>query len=580
MKYLYTLLALFTFFQFSDINAQVIKFIQANNIRARVEANGDLFNDGINGIADFEVPLNSNSFAIYYASFCVSGTTSSGNLRASGAAYTSSDYATGPLTLGTASSTATSRSFYDKIWEVSSSEISYHKANFNNPSYTAPFGITNWPAHGDTTAGFDYYLAPFVDVNSNGTYEPTLGDYPAVKGQENLYFIFNDASSHNQTGGSSMGLEIHCMVHGSATNNAVNETVYTEFKVINRSNTNYSNVRFGKFIDFDLGNYNDDFIETDVNRSMVFAKNGDNFDESVIGTNGYGNLHAAIGMVTLKGPKLDSDLLDNICNSTNNNYHPNGTGFDDGIIDNERFGMSNCIAIYDNGTSTGGSDFDTDLTLNQFMSSKWKNGRPQTFGGNGFSASGGVNSRFPFFSNTDSTTFSTAGTTTANNWTENTANNIGGDRKVIVSSGPFSLNAGDEQEVAYAYVFARANTSNSVANSVSQLKSNVDFIINEYRTSNSLTQCQPNFTSQQELTSPNLNFSVFPNPIHNQASIITPSACYYSLRGSTGKLIEQGEFKVGSNTLLFDENLSSGIYFLTVFNGKKLYHTEKISLSR
>jgi hypothetical protein len=35
-------------------------------------------------------------------------------------------------------------------------------------------------------------LLPFADVNNNGIYDPSYGDYPNVLGDEALYLMYND----------------------------------------------------------------------------------------------------------------------------------------------------------------------------------------------------------------------------------------------------------------------------------------------------------------------------------------------------------------------------------------------------
>ena len=47
---------------------------------------------------------------------------------------------------------------------------------------------------GDTSLGQAPYLAPFVDVDYDGLYNPALGDYPDVMGDQAIFFIFNDFS--------------------------------------------------------------------------------------------------------------------------------------------------------------------------------------------------------------------------------------------------------------------------------------------------------------------------------------------------------------------------------------------------
>ncbi len=53
-----------------------------------------------------------------------------------------------------------------------------------------PIPILEWPANGNPFAKgaggvalvVNHDLAPFVDVNGDGKYNPLLGDYPAMKG--------------------------------------------------------------------------------------------------------------------------------------------------------------------------------------------------------------------------------------------------------------------------------------------------------------------------------------------------------------------------------------------------------------
>jgi hypothetical protein len=60
------------------------------------------------------------------------------------------------------------------------------------PNYVAPYGIRSWPAHGDVSLGQAANLAPFVDVNGNGFYEPYNGDYPSIYGDYCFFSITHD----------------------------------------------------------------------------------------------------------------------------------------------------------------------------------------------------------------------------------------------------------------------------------------------------------------------------------------------------------------------------------------------------
>ena len=122
------------------------------------------------------------------------------------------------------------RSFMAK---VSKTEILTHIAQSNNSGYQMPDGILNWPAIGDSLLNEPFDLAPFVDVNSNGCYDPANGDYPVIKGDEAIYWINrpNDTSALSD-------LEYHNMLYGFNDPNdpLINQNVFLERTIVNRAN--------------------------------------------------------------------------------------------------------------------------------------------------------------------------------------------------------------------------------------------------------------------------------------------------------------------------------------------------------
>lgn len=57
-------------------------------------------------------------------------------------------------------------------------------------------------------------LADFVDINSDGIYNPSSGDYPCIKGDQAVFMIFNDDRNvHGETGGQKMRFEFHAMLY-------------------------------------------------------------------------------------------------------------------------------------------------------------------------------------------------------------------------------------------------------------------------------------------------------------------------------------------------------------------------------
>jgi hypothetical protein len=72
--------------------------------------------------------------------------------------------------------------------------------------------------------------------------------------------------------------------------------------VYNRSNRTYYNFHEGLYLDFDLGNYSDDYIGCDPSNRVLYAYNGDDIDESDGGQIGYGANPPCQGVLCLSHP--------------------------------------------------------------------------------------------------------------------------------------------------------------------------------------------------------------------------------------------------------------------------------------
>jgi len=164
---------------------------------------------------------------------------------------------------------------WDKSWSITKSEIEKHKVDYNTDGYQTPPSIANWPAQGH--GSFAKYLAPFVDVNSDKTYNPSDGDYPAIKGDESAYFIFNDlANEHKASFGQDFGIEVQLMAYTIQESS----TVFLEYFIINRGSLNYQDVKIGFFLDGQCGNRNDNYTGTyESYPQSIFVYNADTVDE-------------------------------------------------------------------------------------------------------------------------------------------------------------------------------------------------------------------------------------------------------------------------------------------------------------
>ena len=63
------------------------------------------------------------------------------------------------------------------------------------------------------------------------------GDYPAIKGDQAIWWIMNDLNQgHMESQADPLGIELHGMAYAYNSNNtAVNNTIFMEYTIINRS---------------------------------------------------------------------------------------------------------------------------------------------------------------------------------------------------------------------------------------------------------------------------------------------------------------------------------------------------------
>ena len=283
-----------------------------NNVACSLDDEGAFFSQLQAGLAGYEIPKNSGLKTIFAGSYWIGAQDVNGNLYMSAAKYSAggswSAFHGGPIADASAYGTmAYANAYGDAIWKVSKQEILTHQANFQTPGYLVPTAIASWPGNGQANLGIASILAPFIDVNHNGLYEPALGDYPDIRGDEAVYIIMNDNSY--QPDGNQLGIELHAMFYQYSTGNYLNNTTFLNLRAINRSNKEYYNYRQALFLDFDIGNYSDDHVGCDPSNRLLYAYNGDDFDESDGGQIGYGANPPCQGVLCLSHPLESAGIL-------------------------------------------------------------------------------------------------------------------------------------------------------------------------------------------------------------------------------------------------------------------------------
>ncbi|KAB1061810.1 T9SS type A sorting domain-containing protein [Salibacter halophilus] len=186
-------------------------------------------------------------------------------------------------------------------WKVTRAQIEDHIQNHNSAGYETPTDIESWPAHGLVNEGESQCLAPFIDVDNNGIYEPDKGDYPQIRGDQAVYTIFNDLRKSNQRPIDPVGLECHLMIYGydSVNNAALSNTYFISYTIVNIGNNTYEDFKTSQFIDGGIGGFNDDLMGVDTVDQYIYSVNHDDFDEGQDFSDGFGQNPPATALVSL-----------------------------------------------------------------------------------------------------------------------------------------------------------------------------------------------------------------------------------------------------------------------------------------
>ncbi len=504
--------------------------LNINNVRARVNVGADLWWD-LQGQSHYEIPKGSGKGSLFAGALWIGGVDQNGQLRLAAQRYrqVGIDFWPGPLTVdGTASIDAVTCAEWDRNWVITRAEVEEFLQHIDPETGTfmptddypePPDVIRNWPWQGDVSKGQSPYMAPFFDRNNNGIYEWEKGDYPyydlhrpyslcrsslptketemginhggrladqVLKGDQTIWWVFNDKGNiHTETGGTPIGLEIRAQAYAFATNDEINNMTFYSYEIINRSTTALRETWFGLFIDPDVGYAWDDFVGCDVSRGLGYAYNGRDID----GTGqswAYGEYPPAVGVSFYGGPYLDPDGTDNpgyhhvyttdpvtgdtidvsfelICG-----VNISGSNFGDGIVDNERYGMTRFLSGMIVGA--GGS---WSLVPNhaqgyyRLMRGIWNDGTTIQYGGNGHLIAGayGPDAKFMFPGDSDPCNWGTNRLQPNGPvyWSEETAGNQPHDRRFLMSAGPFTLESGGVNYVTYGVPWARASSGGAKA---------------------------------------------------------------------------------------------------------------------
>ncbi len=408
--------------------------VNINNINATVLVHGDMWwdSDTLSFKPKCYYPNGSQKNINFVGSIWLSAYDGSGQLHVAAQTYrqTGNDYWPGPLDNSDTLTYATS-SDWAKIWKVNRLDIFTFLSLPTHTTTNTPQSILTWPgkvnAHAEGNGGAPLMItnemAPFVDLNYNGIYEPLLGEYPDIKGDQALWWVFSDnGPTHNMTNAKPLGVEIHAMSYAYSRGTLIDNVVYYEYTMVNKSANNYTNMRAAQWDDIDLGYAFDDYIGFDSTWRMGICYSGTGCDGCSGGmpSNAYGfnPPQSAITMIVQPG-------------DTGTSYKPAGS-----FIFYEFF-VPNPTGIFN------------DTFYNNSMRAILSDGKPiASHFTSGTLPCGGYDS-------TSTTNYFYPGDPSdSNQWSECRCHLNPGDRRFVLASNDFTLNAGSSQKIVFAQLVA------------------------------------------------------------------------------------------------------------------------------
>ena len=193
-------------------------------------------------------------------------------------------------------------------WQFSSKTIKdFRPGKIDDVNSNSPI----WVVHENDTFGSDAYRewsnavkhgAKYVDIDKSGDYDPHI-DHPQKLGTETFYMLVNDKVAPEKKSFNQKPLNVEVGITGfsSLVGGSVNDAVFVEYTITNKSDTLIKDMIFSSLLDPDVGdNYQDDMVGCDT----VFITQNDIVDNLAFVYNESSQDGFTAGFDLLRGPIL------------------------------------------------------------------------------------------------------------------------------------------------------------------------------------------------------------------------------------------------------------------------------------
>ncbi len=275
----------------------------------------------------------------------------------------------------------------------------------------------NWPVHDG---------APWKDVDGDGDYSPAAGDYPDILGDVFHWYVMNDGNAATHTplwGTSPMNVDVQTSVFGFDQAGPMGNILFVRWVIINKGSDELDSVYVSMWHDDDVGDATDDLVGCNTDLSVGYTYN------DADGDNTYGVEAPAAGADFFQGPLVNSvgDSATIFTWSKESGYHLRT------FHDMKKLGMTS-FAKYINGNPIFSDPENAQETYN------YMNGLVGTTGEPYIDPTTGEASIFVHDGDP----------TSGSGWIDD----VPGDRRYLMTSGPFYFAPGDTQEVVGALIMA------------------------------------------------------------------------------------------------------------------------------